>query len=380
MQKKSSEYIIDVVEDFECPYQTKTFRDAFRKWRRQENPYSFHVTKNPRETTFSESMVMVDEPPSKTEQGVLYRLSYLIGCVMILYLAVENILDKVIVHIMHAMGMQIQLFFWGSDLYGDEKNVFLVIVLINTLKYFLPVLLLHRFLRMPLCVSMPAHITRPQELLFGVVLTMMLSVGCGLFSVTNSDELEKYKLICNAVGVDDSRMVMYTLFTVFVMPILIELLLHGAMFQVLRQFGDTFAIAAVTFLASIIMHSLQDGLRIAIMTLTFSYFVIRTGSFWTAVVLHTVHEIYMFVLFYIETFESVFTPLWWIMMLLPCVVGILTGAYMLFHEPETERTLPKNQTFLKMRDKCGTFISSFPMIALIVICVMLVVISTVFSM
>ncbi len=380
MQKKNNEYLIDVVEDFEAPNQTKGFREAFRQWRRQENPYAFHVTQNPKETSFSESKVMTGTSPAKTEQGVLYRLSYLIGCLLILYLMIENILDKIIVSIMHAMGMHIQLLFWGSDLYGDERNVFLVIVLINTLKYLLPVLLLHYFLRMPLRVSMPTPITNPQELLFGIVMTMMLSVGCGLFSVTNSDELDKYKLICNAVGVDDKRMLLYTLFTVLIMPILIELLLHGAMFQVLRQFGDTFAIAAVTFLAAIIMHSVQDVLRIAIMTLAFSYFVIRTGSFWTAVILHIVHEIYMFVLFYIETFESVFTPLWWVMMLMPCIVGILTGAYMLFHEPETERTVPKNETFLKFSDKCRTFISSLPIIGLIVICVMLVVISTVFAL
>ncbi len=380
MQKKNREYLIDVVEDFEAPNQTEGFRGAFRKWRRQENPYAFHVTQNPKETSFSESKAMVGTSPAKTEQGVLYRLSYLIGCLLILYLVIENILDKIIVSIMHAMGMHIQLLFWGSDLYGDERNVFLVIVLINTLKYLLPVLLLHYFLRMPMRVSMPATITNPQELLFGVVLTMMLSVGCGLFSVTNSDELDKYKLICNAVGVDDKRMLLYTLFTVLIMPILIELLLHGAMFQVLRQFGDTFAITAVTFLAAIIMHSVQDVLRIAIMTLAFSYFVIRTGSFWTSVILHIVHEIYMFVLFYIETFESVFTPLWWVMMLMPCVVGILTGAYMLFHEPETERTMTKNETFLTFADKCRAFFSSLPIIGLIVICVMLVVISTVFSL
>ncbi|MBR2913618.1 MAG: CPBP family intramembrane metalloprotease [Oscillospiraceae bacterium] len=381
MQNHRTDHIIDVVEDFQCPYQTDKYRDALRKWRRRdENRYAFRATRNPRESSFSDSVRITEPSPSKTEQEVLYRLGYLIGCAMVLYFTVENILDKVIVWLLNAMGMDIQMLFWGTNLYGDERHVFLVVVLINALKYLIPLAVLQRFLRLPLAVSMPSYISSLKEFLLGVVLTMMLSVGCGLFSVTNSNELEKYKLICNAVGVDDTRMILYTLFTVLVMPILIELLLHGAMFQVLRQFGDSFAILAVTLLSAVIMHSLEDALRIAIMTMTFSYFVIRTGSFWTAVFLHIVHEIYMFTLFYIETFEDVFTLWWWIMMLLPCVIGILVGVYMLFHEPETERSDPKNTTFLKMSDKCITFFSSFPMIGTIVISIVLMLASALLSM
>lgn len=381
MQGKNNEHMIDIVEDFQCPYQTDKYRDAFRKWRRRDsNRYAFRVTKNLREVSFSDSVRTSEVSPYRAEQEVLYRLGYLIGCAMVIYLTVENVLDKLIVWLLNTMGMDIQMIFWGTNLYGDERNVFLVIVMINALKYLIPLIILHRFLRIPIAVSMPTYITSPMDLLFGIVLTMMLSVGCGLFSVTTSDELEKYKLICNAVGVNDTRMMMYTLFTVLVMPILIELLLHGAMFQVLRQFGDSFAILAVTLLSAVIMHSLEDGLRIAIMTMTFSYFVIRTGSFWTAVILHIVHEIFMFTLFYLETFENEFTLWWWIMMLLPCVIGILVGAYMLFRDPETERSEPKNMTFLKMGDKCLTFFSSIPMVGMIVISIVLMITSAVLVM
>ena len=35
-------------------------------------------------------------------------------CAMVLYLTVENILDKVIVWLLNAMGMDIQMLFWGT--------------------------------------------------------------------------------------------------------------------------------------------------------------------------------------------------------------------------------------------------------------------------
>ncbi len=370
--------MIDVVEDFVCPCQTEGYQNAMRKWRRNEkNRYAFRFTKHPKETSFSESMAVVEETAPNVEKGVLGRLGYLIGCVLVLYIVIENVLDKILVFIMNAMGMDVEMLFWGSGVYGDEKNVFLVIMLINTLKYLLPALVLMLVLRLPLKVSLPMRIAKPTELLFGISLTMLLSAGLGMFFVSDSSELEKYKLICNAVGVEGHRMVLYMLFTIFALPILIEFLLHGTMFQVLRQFGDTFAVTTVTVLAAILMHNLQDGLRVAVMTLTFSYFVIRTGSFLTAVLLHIVHEIYMFALFYIETFGHVYSPQWWMTILLPCAVGFAAGIYMLLHRSDSDETERRRVGFLSVPDKLAAFFSGLPILGLVVICTALTVISAV---
>lgn len=378
MKEHAEEHIIDVVEDFVCPYQTEGYHTAFRKWRRKENnQYAFRFTKHPKESSFSERKAVVEETAPNVEKGVLNRLGYLIGCALVLYLVIENVVDKILVFIMDAMGMRVETLFWSSGIYGDEKNVFLAVMLINTLKYALPALILMLVLRLPMKVSLPLRISRPTELLFGISLTMLLSAGLGMFFVSDSSELEKYKLICNAVGVEGHRMVLYMLFTIFALPILIEFLLHGTLFQVLRQFGDAFAIAAVTLLAALLMHNLQDALRVAVMTLTFSYFVIRTGSCLTAVLLHIVHEIYMFALFYIETFGSVYSLQWWMTILLPCAVGFVAGIYMLLHKPDAKETEKQRVGFLSLPDKLAAFFSGLPMLGLVMICIVLTVISTV---
>lgn len=380
MQNEAAEHVIDVVEDFTCPCQSDAYRSAYQKWRRNEkNPYAFRCTRNPKEAAFSDRKAVADQTPASIEQGVLSRLGYLIGSLLVLYLVLENLLDKVIVFIMNAMGMQIDVLFWGSELYGDEKSVFLVVFLINTLKYVIPGILMMLFLRLPARVSMPMRISHWQELLYGAALTMLLSAGVGMFLVSSSDELEKYKLICNAVEMEDKRMLVYMLFTIFVLPILMEFLLHGAMFQVMRQFGDSFAILTITILAASLMHNFQDALRVAIMTLTFSCFVIRTGSFWTAVLLHIVHEIYMFALFYIETFGQEYSLQWWMTIILPCSVGIVSALYMILHKPIHEQELPKNTTFLKITDKLYAFFSSLPMLGLLITCLVMTIISAMLS-
>ncbi|MBQ2264475.1 MAG: CPBP family intramembrane metalloprotease [Oscillospiraceae bacterium] len=380
MQELNSERVIDVVEDFACPQQTECYHEAFRKWRRREkNRYAFRCKKHPKEAAFSESKAVSKETPAQIEQGVLGRLGYLIGCLMILYLVVENVLDKVIVLVLNLMGLHVSISFWDSGFFGDELGVFLSVMLVNCLKYLLPALLFQLILRFPLRVGVPMRIAKAEPLLFGAVLTMLLSAGLGMFFVSSSQELEKYKLICNAADMADNRMVLYMLFTIFALPIMMELLLHGALFQALRQFGDAFASLAVTLVAACLMHNPLDSLRSAIITLTISYFVLRSGSFLTAIVLHIVHEIYMFALFYIETFGSVYSLQWWLTILLPCVVGLITGVYILWHRKPSEEADPYNHTFLRLPDKITAFFSSFPMLSVIIVSIVLAVISVYIS-
>lgn len=380
MQSEAAERVIDVVEDFVCPCQSEGYRSAYQKWRRNEkNTYAFRCTRNPKESTFSERKAVAEETPASIEQGVLSRLGYLIGGVLVLYLVLENVLDKVIVFIMNALGMQVEVLFWGSDLYGDETTVFLAVFLINTLKYGIPALLLMLFLRLPIRVSLPMRMTHWQELLYGAALTMLLSAGVGMFLVSSSNDLDKYKLIYNAVEMEDNRMYIYMIFTIFVLPVLMEFLLHGALFQVLRQFGDTFAILTLTVLAAFLMHNVHDALRVAVMTLTFSCFVIRTGSFWTAVLLHIVHEIYMFVLFYVETFGQEYSLEWWMTIILPCTVGVIAALYMILHKPVRSDEISRNTTFLRLPDKLQAFFSSIPMLGLLITCLVMMIVSTMLS-
>lgn len=380
VQEVGSERVIDVVEDFSCPHQSEAYRAAFRKWRQREhNRYAFCCRKDPKEATFSESKAVSADTPAQIEQGVIGRLGYLIGCLMILYLVVENVLDKLIVLVLNAMGIHVSMTFWDSGLYGDERGIFLSVLLVSTLKYLLPALLFQLVLRFPLRVSLPLRVAKAQTLLFGAVLTMLLSAGLGMFLVSSSDDLEKYKLICNAVDMDDSRMVLYTLFIIFALPIMIELLLHGAIFQALRQFGDLFATVTVTLLSACMMHNPLDSLRAAVITLTISYFVLRSGSFLTAILLHIVHEIYMFSLFYIETFGSVYSLQWWMTILLPCAVGLVTGICILWYGRPAEEAEPKNTTFLRLPDKLSAFFSSFPMLALVIVSIVMMIISAVIA-
>lgn len=369
--------IIDVAEDFSFPYQTPDYQKAFRIWRcKKKNPYGFRFTKNMNESAFSESQAVSMQAPSQVEQAVLCKIGYLVGYSLILYLVIENVLDKIAVLIMHFLRLEIEMVFFGeSRLYGDQNLIFWLSFLTNFLKYLIPACVMQSVLKLPICVSVPAHIRKPSQLLGGIALAMLLSIGLGMLGVSRSAELEKYRLISESVGSEDHRMIFYILATIFVLPLAAEFLLHGCMFQVLRQFGDMFAITATAVIVVALTHNIWDALRIGLVNLTVSYYLIKTGSFWSAVFIRIVHEIYMFALFCMETYETVYSVEWWLMLLVPCVLGIAMWMLFLRHKKQNG-VMPENHTYLNIQEKLSAFFTTMPMVGFLICCVLLIVVTT----
>ncbi len=372
--------MIDVVEAFDCPCQTRTYVDAYRAWRRRKkNRYAFAFTKHPKEASFAENRAVVNDSPTQAEKSALYRVSMLIGCVLIGYLVLENVFDKLLVAVLGSFGYHIELLYWGeSRLYGDESVVFLVTVLVSVVKYLVPAALLMAILRLPLPVVLPAKFVHKSPVLYGVALTMIVSDVFGMLIADYSSEMNKYRLISDAVSINDHRIIQYILFSVFGLPFLAELLLHGAMFQLLRQFGDSFAVLCCSLTAALLTHNVLDAVRMGLMYLLISRFMLQSGSFLTALLLRFIHEIYMFGLYYISTFGQAYSLQWWITTLLPVGIGLIAGCIYLTKRrkprPELRR---EGNTYLNLYDRFSTWLSAFPTTAFVITSMILLVVNAI---
>lgn len=377
MQNESTEQkMIDVVEDFSAPCQTEQYQKSFRNWRRQkQNIYAFRFTKNPKETAFSESQAVAEQMPSQAEQTVLRKLGYLAGCAFICYLVIENILDKLTIAVMQKMHWQIEIVFYGGNrIYGDEKLVFWVTTVIHLLKYLIPAVWIQKKIHLPMCVSVPLPVRKPNSLLSGMIFVMLLSVGLGMYGSPYSAELEKYRQISGLTASQDNKVILYTLITIFILPIVAELLLHGCLFQTLRQFGDTFAVVTMAILTAAMTHNIFDAVRMGIIHLVISYYLVKTGSFLSAVFLRIVHEIYMFALFCLEAYDM-YTLEWWV--ILPCLLGIIISGYILLHKKEKPIYFSENATYLNMQEKLTAFLTVMPMVIFLIACVLILVITSI---
>ena len=376
MQTPAEVNILDVVEEFSCPNQSEAYQEAYRSWRRRKkNRYAFRFSKNPKEAAFSENQSVVNATPAQAEQSALHALSVLLGCALIVYLVIENLVDKLVILVGNRFGLRVETMYWGESRYfGDDLTVFLFTAALQMLKILVPTLIIGLALRMPTRISVPLRVRNKGQLLCGVCLMMLLSVGVGIALVSRSAELAKYQLITQAQQSQDNWSMLYLLFTIFAAPLFWELLFHGCIFQALRQFGDWFAIGTVTVLAALLTHDVHDALRIGLVTLTISYFMVKTGSFLTAVLLRIIHEIYMFALFQIESVGGIYSLQWWVVVLFPCLVGLLTLLVLVLRGHEYERTPRRNPAYMSTWDQATTFFTTMPMVTGLVSCVLLFVV------
>ena len=378
MQETTEDKLLDVVEEYTAANQTEAFQDTYRIWRRRAgNPYGFDFVRNPKEAAFSENQSIVSTTPAQAEQTALKHLGFLYGGAFLVYLLIENLLDKLLVELAKMLGMHIETMYWGeSRYYGDELTVFLFSAALQILKLLVPILLISLSLKMPLRISIPLPITNKRQLMNSISLMMLLSVGLGFSMISRSAEMEKYRVISDAAGTGNHWVILYMLFTIFIAPMFWELLFHSCMFQSLRQFGDLFAVTAVTVMATVLTHSLQDAIRLALVTVTISFFMIRTGSFLTAVILRIIHEIYMFALFQMENFGDMYSTRWWIVILFPCFVGLLTLIVLTISDKSEPEHTRQNHDYLAISDQMMAFFTAFPMLMAVIICVLLIVMST----
>ncbi len=349
------------------PSQTERYHRMLFAWQNRgvENPFAYSVIPPSKETSFAENPTRADRSPRKWEKAILHKIGKILGYALLVYLLVDNMVDKFVVLLLQQRGYQIDSMVFQSYIYGDDIAVFWTMLVTYMARCLVPLAILQLCFRLPASVSYPGSIRRPRELLIGVSVIMLFSTGlCALF-VSRSAELQKYSLIANTTNTENGRIQLYTFCTVLVFPLLTELLLHGSMFQILRQFGNVFAMTIVAVLSAFLTGNIQDAIRIGILEFVISYFVITSGSFWTAVCLRVAHEIYMFALYYIETFGTIYSLQWWMTTLLPCVVGIAVGAYVLVTHQQS--LFPKlDSTYMPLKEKIAAVLSPLPIFAFMV--------------
>ena len=147
------------------------------------------------------------------------------------------------------------------------------------------------------------------------------------------------------------------------------------MFQAMRQFGDMFAVITTAVLAVALTHNIWDTLRVGLVHLTISYYLIKTGSFWSVILIRIVHEIYMFALFCMETYEAVYSLEWWLMLLVPCILGSAVGISMILQRKKVHESMAENTTYLTMHEKLTAFFTTMPMVSFFICCVLLMVVT-----
>lgn len=112
--------------------------------------------------------------------------------------------------------------------------------------------------------------------------------------------------------------------------VLEELLFRGVILQSLRRFGDGFALVASSVLFALLHQNLVQGPNALLMGLVIGYFVLRTGSVMTGMLMHLVNNSLALVMLYLPQFfpYDVLDNVYFIIYGLYVLLGVIAIIYL----------------------------------------------------
>ncbi|MBR6106640.1 MAG: CPBP family intramembrane metalloprotease [Oscillospiraceae bacterium] len=276
---------LDVIADFSYSSENEAYNQAYRQWRRTNKaPYMYRYSGNPNEVTYVDGNAVSMPDAPQTESKALMHCATLLGMALLTGMLLELAGGASIVGIMRLLGIRIRLDFLSLSMRGSQWAVAAARALTCILKYAVPAALLMRLGRLPRHVSVPVGIGGLPETIAAVGAAMCIA---GVYSLTAQ---EAGVLTAQEIfdGNNREAVLSYGLFDALFVSLLAELLLRGTMLPLLRQFGDSFAVAMTATAAFLMPNMLPDRIAELLIGLCSGYLLLRSGSFAKCVLLRTV--------------------------------------------------------------------------------------------
>lgn len=301
--------IINVVDDFDAAIQGAGYNGHFKDWRKnKDNPFAFNFEKNSKEKIFNESRGF--ETLSQTEEGkkVLGAIMRETGIIMLIVIVLRNIIGKIAVIFLDAVGVDIHTNLFSSGIYGGSTEIVTITVVLAVVTLLLPVMYLHKRIKMPMKAGIMHTVRDSAEIIGAIGFAMVFCTIVCLPEAYSSETKDIYTYFAGAatdVSVWTQKdFVVYTIFDVVILSILTELLFRGGIFSALRQFGDVTAIAVTTAMSVLLTGNFFAMPAALLISIVSSIGMIRSGTIFTAIIVRIVYKMYQLALVILEVDTS----------------------------------------------------------------------------
>lgn len=312
----------DVVENFVYDSENKRYNEAHRKWRsRTPGSFLFRYRDDSRENTHTEGRSLAAETAGAAERRALHRTGERIGLALIVCFCCELIGGTLLVWMLGEFGFNIRLDFLTLSMRGSQWTTAAVRALLYTMKFGIPVLILIRFFRLPRRVFFPLRPGSMPEITaaagFGMLIAALFTLLDHRDGVELAERIFEYK--------NSTAVFAYGVFEATVMSVLSELMLRGCILQVLRQFGDPFAVAVTALIGFLLPNPFSSRIGELLIGLAAGYLMLRGGSIFKCVLVRSVFIALTYARL-ILVYASGEMPLWSFVLTL-CSAGAVAAAF-----------------------------------------------------
>ncbi|MBR4509808.1 MAG: CPBP family intramembrane metalloprotease [Ruminococcus sp.] len=306
--------VINVIDEFDYSTQTDDYNDEFKKWRRTKNnrfAFSFQTNKN--EKVYIDGKGFVANSALDDEKEVLTRIFGVIGMAGLLWMLSYHIIAKLGIAAFTLLGFDIHNDFFSSTIYGGSTEIAAALIAVPLIQIIIPLLYVHFRFRLPGKVEFMSHLHNNFAMFGAIAMTLIICTAVALPTAYSSDSKEVYDYFTSInadVSVwDQSEFVIYTVFDVVIMSVLTQMFFCGAMFAVLRQFGDPFAIFMTALTAGLLSQDFSEIPVNMMIGLVAAYGMVSSGTILTAISVSMVYKMYNLAILVIETDPTEKMPL-----------------------------------------------------------------------
>ncbi len=256
--------------------------------------YYNNKTPNPNEYVYINGLGFENNPAAVKQRQLIKSYSCILGISIILLYILRMTLGGLLYN-----------FAYMFPIDPVSRNIIINVFdsLAYAITFMLPFILYGTGLGMPMSVAMPFK--KPDKKLLAIV---GMAMGCSVISVASSKMLIS---ILEFMGVHSAEVnpniptdiigvISFVIKSVIMAAFVEEIVFRGFLLQSLRRFGDQFAILISAIIFAIIHANIYQFTTAFIMGLVLGFSVIVTGSLWTGIIIHALHNTYLVALGYAE--------------------------------------------------------------------------------
>lgn len=289
-------------------YQDKQYNESFKKWRKQkQDSVGFYFVEKPDRLTYQDGVGFINDYPEAREAKTFRRVLNILGLVLLYRVTVDILFIYLFPPIMEKIGMNIYYSFFTGDRYGSRALITFMDILQQILGRAVPAALLIKHLEIPASVMLPTKITNKPMFGFAFFAALFAAGVCsvlayfynGILGVFRIDAMPSY-----TVSADSDGIVCTVIVSVLAVPIVSEICTHGVILQLIRQFGDGTAIFVTSLIIAVSSYDIVSFPFVAATSFVAGYFVIRTGSVITGIIMRIITRAYLCTLCYISFYAD----------------------------------------------------------------------------
>ncbi|WP_432651679.1 CPBP family intramembrane glutamic endopeptidase [Huintestinicola sp.] len=270
--------------------QDKEYNELYRKWRiEHKKDYGFYFLDNSDELTYRDGEGFITESPQAAERTVIVEIHSLLAKFLSIY-TVLNLMIWLIKDVAPFGDIPLLynlLRFVSSSEYVAVATDYIVKISVRLL----PLIYLLRKINMPKKLLMPVKIYNKP--LFNIAVPMAM-LTFGIATVLSNIQHTSAALL----GVDPNYsiwipqnkvcLVLSAVLTAVIVPLISEIVHHGIILQILKQFGDGYALIVTSLIAALTAGNYHTFLFTFTIMLVVGFFVVRSGSIVTGFVMRIV--------------------------------------------------------------------------------------------